>query len=416
MNSHGQHLERAISEQYARVIERIDDQVEQRVETAEIAVESAMIESEESGQPVNAQQLVSMVEHAAGLKIQMDSASLAGVRDDPGVFLEQIPQLVEASMGVRLWAGLLHSVERRVGEPLGLEPRLTAPIDWDQAEQDLMDALKTVWRARTEGILEDIKSELDQLLQADVRIDQALKLRLLIQLSYGQRSYFDKKSHQRRSVLVARLSYPFYAANIIPTHEPEDLTTEVLEHLELAQLTLQRKLGKAELERLGKVSAENLDDRTRELLRNNLPEETVQTYITNQSLLPAQRDEIAQILGAQVFTRAHRELILSVGDQQWVEYLTEMEALRTSIGLEAYAQRDPLVQYKSRAFDLFGQLLATIRAGVVSKIFRLRVASKSAGAAVEPRTQAAQLKSNMKAQEAESEKPKKRRKRRRKRR
>ena len=45
MNFHGQHLERAVSEQYTRVIERIDDQVEQRVETAEIAVESAMIES-----------------------------------------------------------------------------------------------------------------------------------------------------------------------------------------------------------------------------------------------------------------------------------------------------------------------------------------------------------------------------------
>ncbi len=416
MNSHGQHLERAVSEQYERVIERIDDQIEQRVETAEIAVESAMIESEESGQPVNPQQLVGMVEQSAGLKIQMDSASLARVQDDPGEFLEQIPQLVEASMGVRLWAGLLHSVERRVGEPLGLEPRLTAPIDWDQAEQDLMDALKTVWRARTEGILEDIRSELDQLLQVDVQIDQAMKLRLLIQLSYGQRSFFDKKTHQRRSVLVARLSYPFYAANLIQSHEPEDLTAEVLEHLEIAQLTLQRSLGKGELERLGNVSGENLDERTQKLLKNNLPEETLHAFTTNQSLTPAQRDDIAQILGSQLLTRAHRELIMSVGDQQWVEYLTEMEALRTSIGLEAYAQRDPLVQYKSRAFDLFRQLLATIRAGVVSKLFRLRVASKSASPAIEPRAQAAQLQSSREAQGTDSEKPKKRRKRRRKRR
>lgn len=107
---------------------------------------------------------------------------------------------------------------------------------------------------------------------------------------------------------------------------------------------------------------------------------------------------------------------MSVGDQQWVEYLTEMEALRTSIGLEAYAQRDPLVQYKSRAFDLFRQLLATIRAGVVSKLFRLRVASKSASPAIEPRAQAAQLQSSREAQGTDSEKPKKRRKRRRKRR
>jgi preprotein translocase subunit SecA len=47
-----------------------------------------------------------------------------------------------------------------------------------------------------------------------------------------------------------------------------------------------------------------------------------------------------------------------------------MEALRTSIGLEAYGQRDPLVQYKSRAFDMFQQLMADIRAGVASRLFR----------------------------------------------
>ena len=68
-----------------------------------------------------------------------------------------------------------------------------------------------------------------------------------------------------------------------------------------------------------------------------------------------------------------------------MEYLTQMEALRTSIGLEAYGQRDPLVQYKSRAFDLFGSLFNTIRAGVVSRMFRLRAAAPaSAGMGVVP--------------------------------
>jgi preprotein translocase subunit SecA len=58
-----------------------------------------------------------------------------------------------------------------------------------------------------------------------------------------------------------------------------------------------------------------------------------------------------------------------------------MEALRTSIGLEAYGQRDPLVQYKSRAFDLFNVLLASIRAGVVAHMFRLRTTPSSSTAA-----------------------------------
>ena len=44
-----------------------------------------------------------------------------------------------------------------------------------------------------------------------------------------------------------------------------------------------------------------------------------------------------------------------------MDYLTKVEALRVSIGLEAYAQRDPLVQYKGKASELFHQLLADVR-------------------------------------------------------
>ena len=81
--------------------------------------------------------------------------------------------------------------------------------------------------------------------------------------------------------------------------------------------------------------------------------------------------------------QAHRELRLGVVGQSWVEYLTSMEGLRTSVGLEAYAQRDPLVQYKSRAFDLFQELMQQVRTGVVLRLFRmsLRTAPPSSGAA-----------------------------------
>ncbi len=86
--------------------------------------------------------------------------------------------------------------------------------------------------------------------------------------------------------------------------------------------------------------------------------------------------------GDRVITQAHRELMLGVIGQSWVEYLTEMEGLRTSVSLEAYAQRDPLVQYKSKAFDLFQALMQQVRTGVVSRLFRmsLRNAPPSSGA------------------------------------
>ena len=49
-----------------------------------------------------------------------------------------------------------------------------------------------------------------------------------------------------------------------------------------------------------------------------------------------------------------------------------MEGLRVSIGMEAYAQRDPLVQYKSQASELFSTLLVDIRSALVNRMFTYR--------------------------------------------
>jgi preprotein translocase subunit SecA len=65
----------------------------------------------------------------------------------------------------------------------------------------------------------------------------------------------------------------------------------------------------------------------------------------------------------------HRQLLLSATTELWVDYLTRIEALRVSIGLEAYAQRDPLVQYKGRASEMFAQLVEDIRGLVIGRIF-----------------------------------------------
>jgi preprotein translocase subunit SecA len=65
-------------------------------------------------------------------------------------------------------------------------------------------------------------------------------------------------------------------------------------------------------------------------------------------------------------------LLLGAFSELWVEYLTKVEALRVSIGLEAYAQRDPLVQYKSKASEMFAQLLEDVRGLVIGRAFAAR--------------------------------------------
>ena len=74
-------------------------------------------------------------------------------------------------------------------------------------------------------------------------------------------------------------------------------------------------------------------------------------------------------VGRNIQNQIYRQVLLGAITELWVDYLTRVEALRVSIGLEAYAQSDPLVKYKSQASDMFQNLLTEIRAGVIGRIF-----------------------------------------------
>jgi preprotein translocase subunit SecA len=281
-----------------------------------------------------------------------------------------------------MWAGLLQSVERRLGEPLGLEPSLKTPIDWDAAATALRDALQRLWDQRVSSVLGEIERELGQALPERGPVADSLKTRLLVQMSYGQRTFFDRRTHQKRTFAVARLTYPFAAARLLEEAGKEELTDRVLDHLDGGLQEIQRTLGASELSRHA-VPFNDLDQAVQRGLTESLGEEATKAVASAETLSAVhgeERSALEAALGRMAMSNGLRGLILAVGDRQWVEYLTQMEALRTSIGLEAYGQRDPLVQYKSRAFDMFQQLMADIRAGVASRVFRAQVPSQPAPA------------------------------------
>jgi preprotein translocase subunit SecA len=68
-----------------------------------------------------------------------------------------------------------------------------------------------------------------------------------------------------------------------------------------------------------------------------------------------------------------RLLLLKTIDDHWVQHLTEMEAMREGIGLQAYAQIDPLVAYKREAFDMFDQLQRNIQNTISHTIFNVQL-------------------------------------------
>ncbi|HUX87229.1 MAG TPA: preprotein translocase subunit SecA [Chloroflexota bacterium] len=76
-------------------------------------------------------------------------------------------------------------------------------------------------------------------------------------------------------------------------------------------------------------------------------------------------------LSTEVMRQVERLLMLQVIDRLWVDHLTAIDDLREGIGLRAYGQRDPLIEYKSEAYTMFQGLLTQIRHDVVHSIYHV---------------------------------------------
>jgi preprotein translocase subunit SecA len=187
---------------------------------------------------------------------------------------------------------------------------------------------------------------------------------------------FDSKTHRRSYQLTTRLRYVYLAAQLLGERNPERITQDVLVHLEEAQEKMSLLWGLTEWNRLDHavLKVTNLDPAIQKRVADMLGPERAEGLSTTVLAELGAEDQEAVILaiGQRIQSEIYRQLLLSVISELWVDYLTKVEALRVSIGLEAYAQRDPLVQYKNKASQMFSELLSDIRAGVISRMFIFR--------------------------------------------
>ena len=89
-------------------------------------------------------------------------------------------------------------------------------------------------------------------------------------------------------------------------------------------------------------------------------------------------EAIEEKIGAENMRQVEKWLLLESIDTHWREHLTAIEDTRTSIGLQAYAQIDPLVAFKKEGFDMFRQLQENIRRQVARTIFKVRMVEQPA--------------------------------------
>jgi len=99
-----------------------------------------------------------------------------------------------------------------------------------------------------------------------------------------------------------------------------------------------------------------------ELLEERLKEDAHEAYDTRE-----------EELGAEAIRELERQVLLAVIDRKWREHLYEMDYLQEGVGLRAYAQRDPLVEYQREGFDMFQQMLDGIKEEAVGFLFNLEV-------------------------------------------
>ncbi len=81
-------------------------------------------------------------------------------------------------------------------------------------------------------------------------------------------------------------------------------------------------------------------------------------------------------IGEENIRRIEKMLILQTIDTLWMNHLDEIDHLRQGIGLRGYGQRDPLVEYKREAYNLFSHLMENVRSTIVHTIFKVSVAAQ----------------------------------------
>ena len=113
-----------------------------------------------------------------------------------------------------------------------------------------------------------------------------------------------------------------------------------------------------------------VDETLRELLLDSLsalePPELVEALRAHVS---SQQEKWRERIGNEEYQNFQRLLLLSAIDNEWRDYLTAMDDLRREIGLEAFGQRDPKVEYKRRSFQMFADMRHNIDQGVVERFF-----------------------------------------------
>ena len=114
------------------------------------------------------------------------------------------------------------------------------------------------------------------------------------------------------------------------------------------------------------ITKERISKPKKDSLKQQLKEEAVRFYETKEAEFPE----------PEMIREAERVVLLKVIDRKWMNHIDDMDQLRQGIGLQAYGQRDPLVQYKMNAYEMFENMTESIKEDTIRVLCHIRIEQK----------------------------------------
>ena len=143
-------------------------------------------------------------------------------------------------------------------------------------------------------------------------------------------------------------------SNISPDQEPEDWALADL------NVTLHNTIP------MEPVSLEEVKNLNQKEFKHMLKERAVTAYEMKEAEFPE----------AEQLREIERVVLLKVIDGKWMDHINDMDQLRTGIGLQAYGQRDPKIEYKMVGYEMFDEMTKAITADTIRTLFHIRIEQK----------------------------------------
>jgi len=358
---------------YSAEINNLEDQIprfiNEKCELAEMAFEGAEIEARERGQSVDLSHVAKAMFEISGVstnfsRSELDELSFDNIKDE-------VRNRIQDRIGTDLLTKFHRRLEKRTGLDMEIETPVWNELNWEDWNDEVLEIVSEAQNARIDNHISEITLVLDKQLSKPEELSRSDLGRLILDMAYSKDVVFHEKSRQRLVRMEQRFPYVYHAAELLEGEAQQSLVKRVFQHLQTATEQLKVGWGELEIQRLQSEKLSDLNEQTTLLVQEELGGENFDSVKSSNfgSLSGSLKTRACSALGRGVMIGLYRQILLSISSQLWVDYLTSMEALRTSVGLEAYAQRDPLTAYKSRAFDLFRELLIDMRSALVARMF-----------------------------------------------